>query len=129
MTGPSESTQLQKKPTIGLRCMFSFSTAIQLALKFTLTRLHPVLSRPRQRPLVMPLVESFAILGMLVIALQLIHRVGFAMHVAGVGGLIWLPLVLLYHLVLARRVLRSQSIASAINCFFFVLLLFPIQQF
>ena len=116
---------------IGLRCMLSFSTTIQLlALKFALARLHPVLSRPRQRPLVMLLVKSFAILGMLVIALQLIHSVGFAMHVAGVGALIRLPLVLLHHLLmLARRILRSQSVASAINRFFVLLLLFPIQQF
>ena len=118
MTGPSESTWLQKKSLIGLRCMFSSSTTIQLALKFALARLHPELSRPRQGPLVMLLVESFAILGMLVIALQLIHSVGFAMHVAGAGALIMLPLVLLHHLfVLAHRILRSQSAASAINCF------------
>ena len=124
MTGPSESTRLQKKSPIGLRCMFSFSTTIQLALKFALARLHPVLSHPRQRPLGMLLVESFAILGMLVIASQLIHSVGFAMHVAGVGALIGLPLVLLYHLLmLAHRILRSQSVASAINCFFFALVI------
>ena len=130
MTGASKSTRLQKKSPIGLRCMFSFSITIQLALKFALARLHPVSSPPMQRPLVMLLVESFAILGMLVNALQLIHSVGFAMHVAGVGALIGLPLVLLYHfLVLAHRILRSQSIASAINCFFFLLLLFPTQQF
>ena len=61
--------------------MFSSSTTLQLALKFGLAQLHPVLSHPRQRPLVMLLVKSFAILGTLVIALQLIHSVGFAMHV------------------------------------------------
>ena len=118
MTGSSESTRLQKKSPIGLRCMFSFLTTIQL---------HPVLSRPRPRPLVMLLVKSFAILVMLVVALQLIHSVGFAMCVAGVA-LMLLPLVLLHHqLVLACRILRSQSVTSAINCF--LLLLFPIQQF
>ena len=66
----------------------------------------------------MLLVKSFAILGTLVIALQLIHSVGFAMHVVGAGALVVLLLVLLRNLlVLARRILRSQSVASAINCF------------
>ena len=54
---------------------------------------------------------------MLVIALQLIHSVGFAMHVAGAGAIIVLLLVLLHSLLmLARRILRSQNVASAINC-------------
>ena len=66
----------------------------------------------------MLLVKSFAILGMPVIVLQLIHSVGFAMHVAGAGALIVLLLVLLRHLLmLARRILRSQSVASAMNSF------------
>ena len=64
----------------------------------------------------MLLVKSFAILGMLVIALQSIHSVDFAMHVAGAGALIMLLLVLFRSLVLAHRILRSQSIATAINC-------------
>ena len=65
----------------------------------------------------MLLVKSFAILGMLVIALQLIHSVGFTMHVhvAGAGALLVLPLVLLHHLLVLAC--RSQSVASAINCF------------
>ena len=55
---------------------------------------------------------------MLLIALQLIHSVNFALHVAGAGALIMLPLVLLHQLlVLACWILRSQSIASTINCF------------
>ena len=117
MTGPSGSTRLQKKSPICLRCIFSSSTTIQPALKFALAQLHPVLSRPRQRPPVMLLVKSFAILGMLVTALQLIHSVGFAMLVVGAGALIALLLVLLRsRLVLARRILMSQSVASAINC-------------
>ena len=33
-------------------------------------------------------VKSFAILGTLVIALQLLHSVGFAMHVAGAKAII-----------------------------------------
>ena len=65
----------------------------------------------------MLLVKSFAILGTLVIALQFIHSVGFAMHVAGAGTVIMLLLVLLCSLLLlACRILRSQSVASAINC-------------
>jgi len=65
----------------------------------------------------MPLVKSFATLGMLVTALQSIHSVGFAMLVVGAGALIVLPLVLLRSLVvLARQILMSQSVASAINC-------------
>lgn len=61
--------------------------------------------------------KSFAILGMLVTALQLIHSVGFAMLVVGAGALIVLLLVLLRsRLALARRILMSQSVASAINC-------------
>jgi len=65
----------------------------------------------------MLLVKSFAILGMLFTALQLIHSVGFAMLVVGSGALIVLPLVLLRSLlVLARRILVSQSVPSAINC-------------
>ena len=65
----------------------------------------------------MLLVKLFAILGMLVIALQLIHSVGFAMHVAGAGELFVLPLVLLHHLLVrARRILKSQIVAGAINC-------------
>ena len=106
----------RKKSMTGPRCMFSSSTTIQLALKFALTQPHPMLSHPRQRPLVMLLVKSFAILGMLVIALQSIHSVGFATHVAGAGALIMLLLVLFRSLVLAHRILRSQSIATAINC-------------
>ena len=88
MSGPSGSTRQQKKSPTGLRCMFSFSPTIQLALKFALAQPHPVLSHPRQRPLVMLLVKSFAILGMLVLALQLIHSVSFTMHVAGAGAII-----------------------------------------
>ena len=62
-------------------------------------------------------VKSFAILGTLVIALHLIRSVGFAMYVAGAGAIIVLLLVLLRSLlVLARRILRSQNVASAINC-------------
>lgn len=66
----------------------------------------------------MLLVKSFAILGTLVIALRLIHIVGFAMHVAGIGAFIMPLLVLLRHLlVLARWILSSPSIATAINYF------------
>ena len=55
-------------------------------------------------------VKSFAILGPLVIALQLIHSVGFAMHVAGAGAITVLLLVLLCSLlVLTRQILRSQT--------------------
>ena len=97
--------------------MFSSSTTIQLALKFTLAQPHPVLSCPRQRPLVMLLVKLFAILGTLVIALQLIHSVGFTMNVAGAGVVIVLILVLLCSLlVLSCWFLKIQSIASTINC-------------
>ena len=65
----------------------------------------------------MLLLNSFAILGTLVIAMVQCS-VGFVMHVAGAGALIMLPLVLLrYLLVLARRILRSQNIPSAINSF------------
>ena len=65
----------------------------------------------------MLLVKSFAILGMLFTALQLIHSVGFAMLVVGSGALIVLPLVLLRSLlVLARRILTSQSVANVTNC-------------
>ena len=65
----------------------------------------------------MLLVKSFAILGMLVIVFQSIHSVGFAMHVAGAGAVIVLRLVLLRSLlILAHRILRSQGVASAINC-------------
>jgi len=65
----------------------------------------------------MLLVKSFAILVMLVTALQLNHIVGFALHVVGVGALIvLLPVLLRSLLVLARRILKSQSAASAINC-------------
>ena len=65
----------------------------------------------------MLLVKSFANLGMLVIALQLIHSVGFAMYVVGAGALIVLLLVLLRSLlVVAREILRSQNVANAINC-------------
>ena len=117
MTGPSGSTRLQKKSPICLRCIFSSSTTIQPALKFALAQLHPVLSRPRQRPPVMLLVKSFAILGTLVIALQLIHSVGFTMNVAGAGVVIMLLLVLLCSLlVLSCWFLKIQSNASAINC-------------
>ena len=50
--------------------------------------------------------KSFAILGTPVIALQLIHSVSFAMHVAGAGALIMRLLVLLRHLlVLAHQIL------------------------
>ena len=73
----------------------------------------------------MLLVKSFAILGTLVIALQLIHSVGFAMHVAGAGALTVLLLVLLLHLLMrARRILKSPSVSSATTV---LLLLFPIQ--
>ena len=66
----------------------------------------------------MLLVKSFAILGTLVIALRLIHSVGFAMHVAGAGALIVLLLVPLPHLlVLTHRILRSPSFTSATNGF------------
>ena len=66
----------------------------------------------------MLLVKSFAILGTLVIALQLIHSVGFTMHVAGAGALIVLLPVLLCHLlVLARGILWSPSVASTTNSF------------
>ena len=55
-------------------------------------------------------VKLFAILGRRVIALQL-------MHVSGARAIIVLLLVLLRSLlVLARRILRSQNVASAINC-------------
>ena len=55
--------------------------------------------------------------------LQLIHSVGFAMHVAGAGAIIVLLLVLLRSLlVLARRILRSQNVASTINCLVLVVL-------
>ena len=65
----------------------------------------------------MLLVKSFATLGTLVIALQLIHSVGFAMHIVGAGAVIVLLLVLLPSLlVLTRWIPRSQNIASAINC-------------
>ena len=73
----------------------------------------------------MLLVKSFAILGMPVIALQLIHSVSFTMHVhvAGAGALIVLLLVLLRSLLsLARQILRRQSVASAINCLAIVFL-------
>ena len=61
----------------------------------------------------MLLVKSFAILGMLGIALQLIHSVSFAMHIAGAGAVIEVLLVLPRSpLVLTR----CQSVASAINC-------------
>ena len=64
---------------------------------------------------------------MLVIALQLIHSVGFAMHVAGAGAIIVLLLVLLHSLLmLARRILRSQNVASAINC---LALVVPLSNF
>ena len=107
----------RKKSPTGPRCMFSSSTTIQQVLKFALAQPHPVLSLPRQRPLAMLLVKSFANLGMLVIALQLIHSVGFAMYVVGAGALIVLLLVLLRSLlVVARQILRSQSVANAINC-------------
>ena len=64
----------------------------------------------------MLLVESFAILGTLVIALQLIHIVRFIMLVAGAGALIVLLLVLLHW------ILRSQGIANVINCLALVVL-------
>jgi len=65
----------------------------------------------------MLLVKSFTILGTLVITLQSIHSVGFAMHVAGAGSLIVLLLVLLHSLlVLAHWILRSQSVSSTFNC-------------
>ena len=97
--------------------MFSSSTTIRLAPKLALAQPHPVLSLPRLRPLVMLLVKSFAILGMLVTALQLIHCVGFAMFVVGAGALIVLPLVVFRSLfLLAPRILMSQSVASASNC-------------
>ena len=68
-------------------------------------------------------VKSFAIIGTLVIALQLIHSVCFAMHVAGAGAIIMLLLGLLRSLlVLAHQILRSQNVASAITV---LLLLFP----
>ena len=68
----------------------------------------------------MLLVKLFAILRTLVIALQFIHSVGFAMHVAGAGAVILLLVLLHSLLVLARRIPRSQSIASAINCLAFI---------
>ena len=75
-------------------------------LKLAFTQLQPALSRPRQSLLVKLLVKSFAILGTPVIALQLIHSVSFAMHVAGAGALIMRLLVLLRHLlVLAHQIL------------------------
>ena len=107
--------------------MLSSSTTIQLALKFALAQPHPVLSHPMQSPLVMLLVKSFAILRTLVIALQFIHSVGFAMHVAGAGAVILLLVLLHILLVVARRILRSQSIASAINCLAFVVFPFNIE--
>ena len=48
----------------------------------------------------MLLVKSFAILGMLVIALQFIPSVCFAMHVAGAGAVIMLLLVLFCSLLI-----------------------------
>ena len=72
-------------------------------------------------------VKSFAIPGTLVIALQLIHRVGFDMHVAGAGAIIVLLLALLCSLlVLARRILTNQNVASAINC---LALVVPLSNF
>ena len=107
--------------------MFTSSTTIQLALKFVLAKPHLVMSRPRQRPLVMLPVKSFAILGTLVIVLQLIHSVSFTMHVAGAGAIIVLLLVLLHSLLLlARRILTSQNVASAINC---LALVVPLSNF
>ena len=45
------------------------------------------------------------------------------MHVAGAGAIIVLLLVLLRSLlVLARRILRSQNVASTINCLVLVVL-------
>ena len=117
----------QKKSPTGLRCMFTSSTTIQLALKFVLAEPHLVMSRPRQRLLVMLPVKSFAILGTLVIVLQLIHSVSFTMHVAGAGAIIVLLLVLLHSLLLlARRILTSQNVASAINC---LALVVPLSNF
>ena len=72
-------------------------------------------------------VKSFAIPGTLVITLQLIHSVNFAMHVAGAGAIIVLLLALLRRLlVLARRILRNQNVASAINC---LALVVPLSNF
>ena len=75
--------------------MFNSLITIQLALKFALAQPHLVLSCPRQRHPVMLPVKSVAILGMLVITMQLIHSVGFAMHVAGAGAIIVQLLVVL----------------------------------
>ena len=62
-------------------------------------------------------VKSFATPGTLVIALELIHSVGLAMHVAGAGAIIVLLLALLCSLlVLTGRILRSQNVISAIKC-------------
>ena len=70
-------------------------------------------------------VKSFAILGPLIIALQLIHSVGFAMHVAGAGAIIVLLLVLLCSLVLTHRILRSQTSQAPLTVLL-LLLSYPI---
>ena len=86
-------------------------------LKSALVLLLSVLSRPRQRFLVTLQVKSFAIRGMLVGASQSIFSVGFAIHVTGAEAIIVLLLVHLHSLlILALRILRNQSAASAINC-------------
>ena len=65
----------------------------------------------------MLLVKSFAILGMLVIALQLIYSV--KRNVVGARAVLVQVLVRLRSLliiVVACQILRSQSVASGINC-------------
>ena len=90
--------------------MSSYSTTIQLALKFVLAQLQPIQSPHRQRPLVALLVKLFAILGTRVAASLSILAVDSAMHVAGVVAIIVLLLVLpCNQLVLTLRTLRNQN--------------------
>ena len=99
----------------------SYSTTIQLALKFVLAQLQPIQSPSRQRLLVALLVKLFAILGMQVTASLSILTVDSAMHVAGVVVIIELLLVLLCNqLFLTLWILRNQSATNAINCCAFV---------
>lgn len=101
--------------------MSSYSTTIQLALKFVLAQLQPIQSPSRHRLLVALLVKLFAILGMQVTASLSILTVDSAMHVAGVVVIIELLLVLLCNqLFLTLWILRNQSATNAINCCAFV---------
>ena len=116
MTGLSGSTQPRQSSPTGLQLMSSYSSTIQLVLKFVLAQLQPIHSTPRQRTLVALLVKLFAILGMRVAASLSILAVDSAMHAGAVAIIVLLLVLLCNQLVLTLRILRNQSDGNVINC-------------